>query len=150
MMGAENIITDLALDRAYKMVAEIFSSPLKIVPLPIKPLPEGFNFGGDQIKVTRLYECGDLVIVLGSFEANSIYPFHTHGNSAEHLVCVKGKLEVKVTQQDLDTGALCDTIINLSPTECMTITAGIQHSVYALEQSELVAICIPPELAYCK
>ncbi|CAK0763413.1 hypothetical protein CCP3SC1AL1_320010 [Gammaproteobacteria bacterium] len=146
----ENIMHNMALDRAYKMVEAIFSTPLEISPLPIEPLPEGFNFSGDKVKVIRLYECGNFVIVLGSFEPDSVYPFHTHGNSAEHMVCVKGRLEVTISQQDLSTGEPCDEIQILDATNCVTIAVGVRHMARALEKSEVVAICIPPEIAYCK
>ena len=149
-MAEQNIIENIVYERTENLIKSIFKTPLEVFSTLIKPLPEGFNFGGEQIKVIRLYECGQLVIVLGLFEANSIYPFHTHGTSAEHLVCVKGKLEVTITQQDLSTGEPYDEIKILEPTGCMTIPVGVQHSVMALEESEVVAICIPPEIAYCK
>jgi mannose-6-phosphate isomerase-like protein (cupin superfamily) len=142
-------IADLVYERTFNLVKSIFKTPLAILPSQIQPLPEGFNYGGDDIRVTRLYECGKLVIVLGEFQADAMYPYHTHGISEEHFVCVYGKLEVTINQDEsLDESF--DEIKILSPSGCMTIPAGIQHKVRALEKSEVVAICIPPEIAYCK
>jgi mannose-6-phosphate isomerase-like protein (cupin superfamily) len=138
---------DLMQRDAYDLIESIFSKPFDFV--GIKMSSCGFNIADDAIKVTRLYECGALVIVYAVFAKDAIYPFHNHDNSAEHFVCVHGKLQVKISQMDLD-GNMEEIIKILEPTECMTIPIGLEHSVFALEQSEVVAICIPPELAYCK
>jgi mannose-6-phosphate isomerase-like protein (cupin superfamily) len=143
-MHTERRIDSIERD-AYDLIESLFSNPIK---LNLKVSYRGFNVENEAIKVTRLYECGDLVIVHASFKKNAIYPYHPHTNSAEHFVCVHGKLQVNIKQSNL-VGDLETISKTLEPTECMTIPIGLEHSVTALEQSEVVAICIPPEMAYC-
>ena len=119
----------------YDILESIFSTPLDLM-----VVPTGFSVNDNSIRCKRLYECGAFIIILAEFDADSIYPYHCHDNSSEHFVCISGKLEVKVG----------DEVKILEPTECMTIAIGVLHLVRALEKSVVVAICIPPEIAYCK
>jgi mannose-6-phosphate isomerase-like protein (cupin superfamily) len=67
------------------------------------------------------------------------YPYHSHKDSTQYLICVKGSFIVMLdgTPRVLGRG------------ECVSIPIGMSHSVRALEDnSSMIAINVPPEKAY--
>jgi mannose-6-phosphate isomerase-like protein (cupin superfamily) len=139
-------IQDEVYNKTLDMLESIFSTPFDLKQIDLKLNSCGFSANKEKIQATRLYECGKLVIMHVQFEEGSLYPFHCHEESAEHLVCISGKLQINI-QPSKETQ---EFIKILTPSECMTLPIGVEHSAFALEKTEVVAICIPPELAYCR
>lgn len=66
-------------------------------------------------------------------------PEHIHKDVMEYLICIKGSFRVDFANRHRV----------LSPAECASIPHNILHTVTALEDnSELVAVCVPEEIAY--
>ena len=100
----------------------------------------GFNFADDSIEVTTVFQTDNVTVTLGIYHKKNIeYPEHCHNESIEYLIPMKGKFLVKFDG--------LQAII--SKGENVRLEIKCIHTCVALEdESELLAICIPPEKAY--
>ena len=101
----------------------------------------GFNFADNSIEVTTVFQTDNVTVTLGIYHKKNIeYPEHCHKDSVEYLIPMKGSFLVKFDNKNTAT---------ISKGENVLMQIGCLHTCTALEdESELLAICIPPEVAY--
>ena len=97
----------------------------------------------NNIEIRSIYQDDTLNIVVGLYKFDkTTFHEHVHENSVEYLIVTKGEFLVKFgnnTSRELKRGDLA------------VIKQNEKHTVIALEDnSEMFAICIPPEKAYRK
>jgi len=124
------------LDITIQRLKLLFDSPLSSIE---KNSYGGLTFDKD-IDIDTIYESENVTITRGIWhKAGQIYPNHKHAQSVEYLICTEGKFIVNF---------LYGTRL-MSQGECMTIPLGVDHSVIPMEdESKMLGICIPPEIAY--
>ena len=104
--------------------------------LCIETIPDGFMVSG--VTIENIYQDGNTNIVKATYKKGAVYPMHSHKNSIEYLIITKGKLVF----------TLGGKIKTLEKGDYEYIDSGIDHSQTASEDSELFAICVPPEKIY--
>lgn len=107
----------------------------------IKRLPGG-ELTAPGVQVCSVYINQNFNMIIGSYAKGSSWPSHTHNRSIQHLICTKGEFEV-----DMDT--ISGTLRHLMKCgDSVLVPAETMHSVIALEDGELIGVCIPPEPEY--
>ena len=103
------------------------------------PKYAGFIYD-NSIDITTMFQSNTTTITLGVWHKKSqIYPEHSHKDSIEYLICLNGSFSVKFS--------FCNRIVKKG--ECVSLPVNVIHSCTSLEdESEMLAICIPPEKAY--
>lgn len=87
------------------------------------------TYRDDRISIQRMF-----------LSQGTVFPRHSHDESIEFYIVYKGNIEHFI----YNTGEK----INLVPSSCMKIAPKVEHSLTALEDSELVVIKIPPDEKY--
>ena len=77
----------------------------------------------------------DVSVACTYFRKGTKFPLHNHKHSVEHIIVFKGKLRMVINGR---------TEI-VKEGQCWTVEAGIPHSAYALEDTKIIAICIPSD-----
>jgi len=103
------------------------------------------NILGLDIENKTVYEDDDTNFTMAyGMKAGDKYPNHIHELSHQYLICVKGSFAVELYS--------FKTIVRIiEPGQCVSIPAGHEHSVTALEDnSKCATICVPAEKSYNK
>jgi quercetin dioxygenase-like cupin family protein len=100
----------------------------------------GFDFAEHSIEVTTVFQTENITVTLGIYHIKNVeYPEHCHKESIEYLIVMKGVFLIKFGK-----GSRI-----ISKGECVSLDIDCLHTCTALEnESEIIAICVPPELAY--
>lgn len=102
----------------------------------VEPAKDGFNV--QNVSIKTVYQDANTNIVVGKQAGNCVYPTHSHIDSTEYLIVTKGVVLIKIN----------DVPRIMKRGECAAIGVGMDHSVTSLEDSEVIAVCVPPEQAY--
>lgn len=107
----------------------------------VVPKYAGFVYD-DSIEICTLYQSEDATVTHGVWHKKGFeYPNHCHECSVEHLIPLKGSFSV----------AYCGTRTTIRKGDYLIIPVGEPHICVSLEdESEMLAICIPPEPAYSR
>jgi len=93
-----------------------------------------------KIKFKTVYETDHVTVTPAFWECKGQrFISHTHANSKEYLICVRGRFLISIEggQRVIGVG------------ECVSIPKGTMHDGVSLEDnSEIVAVCIPAEEGY--
>lgn len=100
----------------------------------------GFDFAEHSIEVTTIFQTENITVTLGIYHIKDVeYPEHCHKESVEYLIVMKGSFLIKFGR-----GSRI-----VAKGECVSLNIGCLHTCTALEnESEILAICVPPEKAY--
>lgn len=96
------------------------------------------GFIANGVETKNLYQDGNANILIGYYKEGTTFVTHCHNDSIEYLIITKGTILIKMG----------GGIRIMHKGECAAIGIGVEHSVTATEDSELLAICVPPETAY--
>ena len=101
--------------------------------------PRGFVYS-DSVEAVTVYQNKDVTITIGTWgKEGDLWPDHCHADSLEFLIVTRGNFLVKIGSIPRFMGR----------GECATVPLGKNHSVTSLEKdSQMIGICIPPEMAY--
>ena len=86
-------------------------------------------FRNDKVSIQRAF-----------LSKGTIYPEHTHTGSTEYYILYKGL----IAYRDHTT----DKIKHLRPGDSIKVDVNQNHSLHALEDSEIVVVRVPPDSAY--
>lgn len=99
----------------------------------------GFVING-KVSLETIYQNEDTTISIAKHqEIDTSYPKHIHAYSLEYLIVTRGRFTIRIDGglRVMERGA------------CATIPKGVEHTLVAMDDnSEMIAICIPPEKAY--
>lgn len=95
------------------------------------------------VKLETVYDAANASILIAHYKrSGEALPQHAHRASLEYLISIKGKHLLKLAEGGIRI---------IQQGECAAIPAGMDHTTVSLSpNAELVAVCIPPELAYRK
>lgn len=110
---------------------------------PVKNIaakPHGFELS-TTIEASSIFQTKDVTVTEGIWtHAGDFWPDHAHSDSIEYLIITRGKVLLKIegVPRIMVKG------------DCASLPIGVRHSVTAIEDdSRILGICVPPELAYC-